>query len=88
MSSNTLRVYLYALAYVLVSGIRREALANTRLEKASCGRIRLNLLKIGALVRATVRHVWIHMSSACPYQDVFRQAHAVLTAPAPQLLSG
>lgn len=87
-SSNTVRVYLYALAYVLVSGLRREALAGTRLEKASCGRIRLTLLRIGALVRATVRHVWIHMSSACPYQDVFHQAHAALGMPPPQPVPG
>jgi hypothetical protein len=84
VSSNTVRVYLHAVAYVLVSGLRREALAGTRLEKASCGRIRLTLLKIGALVQATVRHVWIHLSSACPYQDVFRHAQAVLATPVPQ----
>ena len=33
--------------------------------------IRLKLLKIGAQVRLTVRHVWISMSEAYPYSEVF-----------------
>ena len=52
----------------------REALAGTRLAVASAGRIRLRLLRIGALVRIAVRRVYLAMSSACPDQDLFRLA--------------
>lgn len=79
--SNTLRLYEHAFAYVLVSGLRREALAGTRLETASCAGIRLRLLKIGALVRVSVRRVWVAMASAHPWQDVFQQALAALRSP-------
>jgi DDE family transposase len=43
-----------------------------------CGTIRLRLLKIGALVRVSVRRVKIAMASACPYQNEFGLAHALL----------
>ena len=78
--SNTLRLYEHAIAYVLVSGLRREALAGTPMEKSTCASIRLRLFKIGALVRITVRNVWVHMSSAHPCQNLFSQALAALRA--------
>src|SRR5690349_7576303 len=36
------------------------------------------LLKIGALVRVSVRRVKIAMASACPWQHEFKLAHALL----------
>ncbi|MHB1304815.1 MAG: hypothetical protein ACYCZB_15285 [Acidiphilium sp.] len=36
------------------------------------------LLKIGALVRVSVRRIKIAMASACPYQYEFGIAHALL----------
>ena len=53
--ANQLRLWLASLAYVLVSALRRVGLAGTRLADATCGTIRLKLLKIGALVKITVR---------------------------------
>ncbi len=46
--------------------------------KAQCGSLRLWLLKIGALVRVTVRKVWVSLSSAWPYRAVFAQVYANL----------
>jgi hypothetical protein len=34
--------------------------------KATCGTIRLKLVKIGALVRVSVRRIKVAMASACP----------------------
>ena len=45
---------------------------------ATCGTIRLRLLKIGALVRVSVRRVVFAMASACPWQHEFALAHALL----------
>jgi hypothetical protein len=42
--------------------------------------IRLKLLKIGALVRTSVRRIKLAMPSAFPYQAEYRAAHAALTA--------
>ena len=71
--ANTLRFYLSTFAMILFRRLR-EALCGTRLAVASADRIRLRLLKIGALVRMSVRRVHIAMSSACPDQDLFRLA--------------
>jgi hypothetical protein len=38
-----------------MSALRRIGLADTRLADATCGTIRLKLLKIGALVKISVR---------------------------------
>ena len=68
--ANTLRFYLSTFAMILFRRLR-EALEGTRLAAASADRIRLCLLKIGALVRISVRRVHLAMSSACPDQDLF-----------------
>jgi hypothetical protein len=49
--------------------------------KATCGTIRLELLKIGALVctRTSVRRITFAMASGYPYQRDFAIAHAQLT---------
>jgi hypothetical protein len=78
MRANQLRLWLAAMAYVLVSALRRIGLAGTRLANATCGSIRLKLLKIGALVRGSVRRIKFSMASAFPYVDVFRTARAAL----------
>jgi hypothetical protein len=79
MRANQLRLWFASMAYVLVCALRRLALRGTRLATASCGSIRLKLLKIGALVRISVRRIKIAMASACPYQREFGAAHALLT---------
>jgi hypothetical protein len=73
MRANQLRLWFSSVAYVLVSAMRRIALSDTRLAKATCGTIRLKLFKIGALIKVSVRRFLIQMASACPYQDVFVQ---------------
>jgi hypothetical protein len=78
MRANQLRLWLAAMAYVLVNALRRIGLAATRLVDATCGTIRLNLLKIGACVRVSVRRIKFSMASAFPYTDVFRTAWAAL----------
>ena len=75
MRANQLRLWFAAFAYVLVAGLRRIGLAGTELAKATCGTIRLKLLKIGALITISVRRVKIAFASACPSQDVFAIAH-------------
>jgi Transposase DDE domain group 1 len=78
MRANQLRLWFASLAYVLVCALRRIGLAHTQFATATCGTIRLKLLKIGALVRISVRRVMIAMASACPWQHEFALAHAML----------
>ena len=42
--------------------------------------MRLKLLKIGALIRVTVRRVWVSLAGGYPYVDLFRQVYAQLRA--------
>jgi hypothetical protein len=78
MRANQLRLWFASMAYVLVTALRRIGLAGTELATATCGSIRLKLLKIGALVTRSVRRIRIAMASSCPDAAVFRRAHARL----------
>jgi hypothetical protein len=73
MRANQLRVYLSAMAYTLVWGLRRLGLKATELAQAQAATIRTKLFKIGALVRVSVRRVWLSMASSYPWQGVFQQ---------------
>ena len=55
MQANQLRLWFASMAYVLLCGLRRIGLAHTQFAEATCGTIRLKLLKLGALVRVSVR---------------------------------
>jgi len=82
MRANQLRLWLAAMAYVLICALRRIGLAHTQFADATCGTIRLALLKIGALVRISVRRIHLAMASGCPWQNEFRLAHLRLAAAA------
>jgi hypothetical protein len=79
MRANQIRLFFSSIAYTLLGALRRLGLAGTELAEAQCQTIRLKLLKIGALVRVTVRRVWVHLASGCPYAEVFRRVHARLS---------
>jgi len=80
MRANQLRLWFASMAYVLICALRRIGLAHTQFARASCGTIRLKLLKIGALVRTNVRRIKLAMPSAFPYQAEYRAVHAALAA--------
>src|SRR5512135_2979866 len=80
MRANQIRLFFSSVAYTLLNALRRLGLQGTELAEAQCQTIWLKLLKIGALVRVTVRKVWVHLASGCPYAEVFRRVHAKLTA--------
>lgn len=74
LRANQLRLWFSTLAYLLMNQLRQVGLAGTQLAQATCGTLRLRLLKIGAVVRVTVRRVWISLSSAFPLADLFELA--------------
>jgi hypothetical protein len=79
MRANQLRLYLASMAYVLISGLRRLGLPATELAAAQVATIRLRLLKIGALVRVTVRKVWISLPRSYPWPSLFAQVQHALS---------
>jgi hypothetical protein len=82
MRANQLRLWFASMAYVLLCAVRRIGLHHTPFANATCGTIRLKLLKIGALVRVSVRRIKIAMASSCPAAQVWGCAAARLNAAA------
>jgi hypothetical protein len=80
MRANQLRLWFASMAYVLLEAVRRLALMATKLANATCRTIRLKLLRIGALVRISVRRVKIAMASGNPNQRDWALAYAALGA--------
>lgn len=85
MRANQLRLYLSTVAYLLVNELRRSGLAGTRMQRAQAGTIRCRLLKIGAVVRVSVRRVYVALSSVYPLKELFievlaniKRAHPLL----------
>jgi hypothetical protein len=68
------------MAYVLLAALRRMGLKTTRLAQATAGTIRPKLLKVGALVRVSVRRVAVRMASGHPWQQDWVIAHRALTS--------
>jgi hypothetical protein len=78
LRSNQIRLYFSSVAYLLMQALRRLGLQGTELAKAQCTTLRLKLLKIGALIRMTVRKVWVSLAGGYPYQYLFRQVYTQL----------
>src|ERR1700682_6024509 len=82
MRANQLRLWFASMAYVLLCALRRIGLHHTPFANATCGTIRLKLLKIGALIRISVRRIKIAMASGCPAAQAWGCAAVRLAAAA------
>src|SRR6202161_3276830 len=80
MRANQLRLWFASTAYALLCALRRIGLAHTAFASATCGTIRLKLLKLGALVKISARRVRIAFASACPNAQEWRLAAARLAS--------
>jgi hypothetical protein len=83
LASNQLRLWLASLAYLLLERMRAWGLAGPELASATVGTVRLKLLKVAALVSVSVRRVYVRLSSAYPWQALFRLCQRRLSAGAP-----
>jgi hypothetical protein len=68
--ANQLRLLLHTFAYVLLWEIRRKA----EMRHATVETVRLQLIKIGVLVKETTRKVLLHFASEHPWQKQFATA--------------
>ena len=79
MRANQFRLWLASMAYVLLCAVRRIR-AGTYAVRT--GHLRHHpaqaSLKLGALVRVSMRRIKVALASACPYQNEFALAHARL----------
>ena len=75
MASNPLRLWFASMAYVLICALRRIGLAGTQFANASCGTLRLKLLKALARVLFSVRRIRFAMASGHPWAEEWGEAH-------------
>ena len=80
MRANQLRLWFASMAYALVCALRRIGLSHTDFAEETCGTIRLKFLKVGALVRVSVRRIKVAMASGCPIAATWGLAAARLAA--------
>lgn len=71
MRANQVRLCLSGVAYLLMRALRVYGLKDTELAQAQCHTIRVRLLKIGTLIKVSVRRVLLSFSEAFPLQSVF-----------------
>jgi hypothetical protein len=80
MRADQLRLWFASMAYVLMCALRRIALSHTEFADATCGTIRLKLLKVGAIITKSVRRIKVAMASGCPSAQVWGLAAERLVA--------
>jgi len=88
MRANQVRLCLATVAYVVLRALREFGLAQTELAQAQCDTIRVRLLKLGAVVRVTVRKVWLSLSESYPLRAVFVRVVEALRQLAERPLEG
>ncbi|MDE0166655.1 MAG: IS1380 family transposase [Bryobacterales bacterium] len=81
LRANQLRLHLSSLAYVLLVGLRRLGLKGTQWARAQTETIRRGLLKIGALVKVSVRRVHLSLASGYPDEEAFAAVYRALRPP-------
>ena len=77
-AGKPLRLLLAALAYTLMTNLRRLALTGTNTELACAATIRAKLLQIGAAVLRNTRRVRLLLASQHPLKHVFLTATRAL----------
>lgn len=80
LRANQVRLCLATVAYVVLRALRQHGLAETELAQAQCATIRVKLLKLGAVLRVSVRRVLVALSEAYPLQVLFRRVYEQLCA--------
>lgn len=73
MRANQIRLLLSTVGYVMMRALREFGLQETELAQAQCDTIRLKVLKIGAVVKLSVRRVYVSLSESYPFRTLFEQ---------------
>lgn len=68
--ANSARLHLVMMAHNLFAAARMALPARHELKRATVERLRVTLVKCGAMVIATARRVWLHASRNWPWREV------------------
>ena len=80
LRSNQIRLDFSSAASLRMEALRRLGFKTTELGRAQCATLRLKVLKIGALMRITVRKVWVSLAGGYPDVERFARVYAALQA--------
>jgi hypothetical protein len=73
MRANQVRLLLSTMAYVVLRALRQFGLQQTEMARTQSDTLRLKLLKIGAVIRISVRRVCVSLSESYPLRELFEQ---------------
>ncbi len=73
LRSNQVRLYFSSITYLLPEALRWLGLKGTEFAQAQVMTIRLKILKIGALIRVTVRKIWIALAGGYPDAELWER---------------
>jgi hypothetical protein len=76
--ANAFRLLVHALAYALVVLFREAAADVPEVATASVATLRQRLWKVGAVVVTSAQRVWVHVSSAWPYREVWQRVRGAV----------
>lgn len=80
--ANFFRLLLHSAAYRLMHGLRTDASEHSdELGRAQFDTLRLRILKVGALVKQSVRRIHVRLPKAFPFAAVFRAISSSLDPP-------
>jgi hypothetical protein len=79
VAANQLRLMFSTFAFLGMRYLRKHMLADTALANATTSSIRTRLLKIGAIVRVSVRRIAISFPAAFPLANLLRAAATVIS---------
>jgi hypothetical protein len=68
--ANQFRLLLHTFAYILLLEVKKQA----GLTAVTIETVRLQLIKIGVLVKETARRVWLHLTAQCPMKREYALA--------------
>ena len=78
--TNQFRMLFSAVAYVLFERMRNIAPEGTELAKTQVYRIRIRLLKIGAVINRNTRRISFSLPNSFSYKNIFRRVASVFAS--------
>lgn len=85
MKANQMRLWLSTLSYTLLHYFRIKCLEGTEMAKSQCDTIRNRLIKIGGLIKISVRRVYLSLSEGFCQKGIFELATKRLSRLTPLL---
>jgi len=85
-SANEFRLLIHTHAYNLIVLFRRQ-IKGSEIGNCQIESLRTKLIKVGVMIKESVRRIWVYISSSWPYQRIYKEVKESLTKVKIPLLS-